>query len=111
MKMSKEEQDQFNSAMDSIAEYQRELLEHNNKILSENNIPVADLVDLLDGSECTGKLSVIKKPTGTNNNKETGCFSMVFCDQYSVGNSGDSFAGFLYGRFSEDKWLKIPYEC
>lgn len=32
-------------------------------------------------------------------------------DQWSVGMEGDSFAGFIYVKLKENKFIKCPYSC
>ena len=94
-----------------IAKAEKEEHEANMKLLEENGIPAEDFKNLLDYCNLTGKIEVVQKPKGDNQNEKFGIFKQVFVDQWSVGMEGDSFAGFIYGKFDKSKWLKIPYEC
>lgn len=71
-----------------------------------------DFEELLDGCaipEC-GKIEVVEKPKGNRQHENCGIFKNVYVDQWSVGDSGDSFEGNIYARV-EKKWYKIPYYC
>ena len=93
-----------------IAQAEKEEHEHNMKLLAENNIPDEDFKDLIDFCSI-GRLEIVKEPTGDNQNEQYGVFKSVFVDQWTRGMEGDSFAGFIYGKLSKGKWLKVPYEC
>lgn len=98
-------------AFSAIAQYEKEQHEENMKLLKENNIPIEDYEDLLDYCSINGKLEIVEKPTGTNQQEGHGMFKSVFVDQWNVGMEGDSFEGYIYGKIGKNKWLKIPYEC
>ena len=70
-----------------------------------------DIDMLLDGCRMTGLIEIVSEPTGENQDESQGIFSDVWVDQWSVGDSGDSYAGYIYGKFAENKWIKIPYDC
>jgi len=93
-----------------------EEIKHNQSIVEEisnfcNCDILADLQRLLDHAHVTGKLDIVNTPCGEQQNEKCGVFEDVHVDQWSVGDSGDSFEGFVYGRFGENKWIKIPYYC
>lgn len=103
--------EQTQKMVDEIVKEESEERAHNSKLLEENGIPDKALESLLDGCCLNGKLEIVSEPTGTNNNEQCEYFQETFVDQWSVGISGDSFAGFIYGKFAENKWLKVPYYC
>ena len=69
-----------------------------------------DFEDLLDGCRLNGEVEVAEKPNGDKQNEDCGIFKDIHVDQWSVGDSGDSFAGYIYAKVN-NKWLKIPYSC
>jgi|TARA_R110001632_G_scaffold104876_1_gene214018 hypothetical protein len=106
----------YSDAMDALLEYENERLEHNTKIIASiiaevGNETLKSYEDILDGCSVTDKLQIVDKPEGDNNDESFGIFKEVWVDQWSVGDSGDSFEGFIYGRFAKQKCLKIPYAC
>lgn len=102
----------FNEAMNALNKWETEIRAHNISVLNANNIPHEDFMSITDGVSVTGKIEVVSKPSGTDNNENAhGVFGIVYVDQQSVGDSGDSWAGNIYGHFGVNKWLKIPYEC
>jgi hypothetical protein len=84
-------------------------------VSEELNVPFSYLKagfdDLVDGCSITSKLKITDKPSGKKQNEDCEYFKDIHVDQWSVGESGDSFEGFIYARFQFNKWLKIPYEC
>ncbi len=40
-----------------------------------------------------------------------GMITGIWVEQYSVGDSGDSFAGHMYVKLKNWKYLEIPYSC
>ncbi len=107
---------QYDEAMNSLQQFENERLEHNTKIIAQiidevGNKTLKSYERLLDGAYVTDKIQIVDKPNGDNNYEEFGVFKDVWVDQWSVGDSGDSFEGFIYGRFAKKKWLKIPYSC
>ena len=107
--VSKEE---FDAAMDSVAAYEKEIADHNAKILSDNNIPWEDFESVVDDCAVTGKVEIVTTPEGNDNCEDPhGVFKRIFVRQWSIGCTGDSYAGYIFAELSENKWLKIPYEC
>lgn len=70
-----------------------------------------DFTVLVQDCRITNYLSVVDKPKGDNQDERQGVFTELWVDQWSTGDSGDSYAGNMYAKFAEDKWLKIPYDC
>lgn len=94
-----------------LAEEERIEQEYNDKILSELGISGEDFKDLLDGAWHHGKIEIVEKPKGMNQEEECGIFKEVYVEQWSNGYEGDSWAGYIYGKLEENKWVKISYEC
>lgn len=71
-----------------------------------------DFEALIDGCNVTRNVKIVDKPEGRCNKDESfGVFTEIWVDQFSVGDSGDSFAGSIFAKFGENKWLEIPYSC
>ena len=90
-------------------------LEFLNAILDEFQIkfeiPEEDFKDLLQDAQLNGKLEFVNEPIGDDQHEQSGIFKEIFVDQWTTNMEGDSFAGFIYGKLKENKWLKVPYYC
>lgn len=103
---------QMREVYESLDRCNKEVDDYNNKILSElGDTAQKDFVELLEGSAVTGKIEIVKKPYGEAQDETCGMFENIHVDQHSVGMEGDSYAGYIYGQISKNKWLKVPYEC
>ncbi len=101
-------------AMESLIEWESEVASHNDKILKGINYKSEDFIRLVDDCRITDKMEWVEKPTfKAEYDPDTyGPFTLAYVDQWSVGDSGDSFAGFMYVKVkTKDKYLKIPYDC
>lgn len=107
----KMEPEQEENDFAAYVEAEEKLFVANMKVLADNGIAEADYKALLDFCVVNGELEIVSEPEGDDQDESTGIFKEVFVDQVSVGDSGDSFAGNIYGRFAQKKWLKIPYYC
>lgn len=106
------DQEQISNMYAEIAQAEKEEHEANMKLLEENKILYEDFKNLLDDCSITGKIEIVDKPTGYFQEEiEDAFFKQIFVDQWTTGMEGDSFAGYIYGNFGKDKWLKVPYEC
>ncbi len=83
----------------------------NNNLLTEFNILHTQVAEILNDCNPIGEYEIVNKPSGDDQKEKTGKFKQIFVDQWSVGDSGDSWEGYIYGRFSKGKWLKIHYSC
>ncbi len=102
----------FDKAMESRNKWEMAVRDHNISVLDANNIPHEDFMSITEDVSVTGKIEVVSKPSGTDNCEDGyGVFGIVYVDQRSVGDSGDSYEGEIYGHLGVNKWLKIPYEC
>ena len=106
----------WQKAMEDLQAYDEECTKHNKAILKQiatklGNKAIADFKNLLDFANVRDKLEIVSKPDGENQNEECGVFTEVRVDQWSVGMEGDSFEGFIYGKFANMEWIKIPYSC
>jgi hypothetical protein len=97
---------------DAIAQYYEDIIDHNNKILSEfTPIDLRDFWGLVDFCELNGKIEWVENKEGNEQmDDDRGIFTNVHIDQWSVGMEGDSFAGYIY-TYVKGKWLQIPYYC
>ena len=106
----------WQKAIQDIQAYQEECDKHNKKIMAQviakvGNKAFSDFKKLLDFATVNDKLDIVSEPEGDNQNESCGVFTEVWIDQWSVGMEGDSFEGFIYGKFDNMKWLVIPYSC
>ena len=106
----------WQKAMEDLQAYDEECNKHNKEIMEQvtakvGNEALADFKKLLDFAAVTTKLEIVSKPDGDNQHESCGVFTEVWVDQWSVGMEGDSFEGFIYGKFANMEWLKIPYSC
>lgn len=92
-----------------IEKAESEEREKNQKLLDELGISWKDLEELLDGCVLSGPLEVVSSPKGEDQDEEGGVFKSVFVDQRTTGE--DSYAGDIYGKLEEGKWLKVSYYC
>ncbi len=107
----KELDEQTRGMYAQMAQDEKELHELNCKLLEENAIPNEAVKNLLDGCCLNGILEIVEEPTGDDQDSEDEFFQKIFVEQWSDGWEGDSFAGYIYGKFDENKWLKVPYYC
>jgi len=97
---------------EDMAKYESEVSEHNKTLIkSIGKYANRHFKNLLDYCDVTGKIEVVDKPYGSNQNEKYGCFKEVWVHQWSVGWEGDSFEGYIYAKFDSDKWIKVPYSC
>jgi len=103
---------QFSQGMNSKCLYDTECQRSLYKTIAE--VLIKDLGEdigaLLDSCGLSGEVEIVDAPTGSKTNESYGIFKDVHIDQWSVGDSGDSYAGFIYAKV-KDKWIKVPYEC
>lgn len=104
------EQDVENMYADLDKELKEEA-DHNLRVIQEHGIPGEALNDLLFCSQLNGKMEIVAVPKGDNQPESHEFFKEIFVDQWSEGESGDSFSGFIYGKIEDGKWLKVPYTC
>lgn len=111
MKTVENYDEDFRQAMESLAAYEKEIQQFNSKLLSDNKINKKDYKSLINDCTVTGKIEIVSNPKGSNNHEDAGMFTEIWVDQWTTGESSDSYAGFIYGKLSKTKWLKVPYEC
>lgn len=104
---------EFIQAMRSVEKYEKSVRENNAIVLKMMPIRFAKSVPELIGDSCSyvGSFFISSKPYGQKQQESAGSFSEVWVDQSSVGDAGDSYAGVIYGKIAEGRWLAIPYEC
>jgi hypothetical protein len=100
---------------DSMQEDLKQEIEHNQKTLARfgSSLDDFDFREVMDGAILSGMIEIVCREDvhGENQNENYGIFKNIHVDQWSVGLSGDSFAGHIYAQVSEKDWLKIPYNC
>jgi hypothetical protein len=106
----------WQKAVVDLRAYDKDSIKHNKEIMEQvvakvGYRAIVDFKKLLDFATVTAKFEIVSEPDGENQNEVRGVFTEVWVDQWSVGMEGDSFEGFIYGKFSDTKWLKIPYSC
>lgn len=98
-------------AYNEMWEYENEIDVHNQAILSTLGRRVqASFSELTSGCTINGKMEYVPHPQGDKQHESYGIFQNIHVDQWSTGDGGDTFAGFIYARCRK-KWLKIPYYC
>lgn len=70
---------------------------------------IKDYAVLVEDCIITGNLGIVDSPRGENQHEESGVFTSVYVDQIIL--DIDYYVGEIYGKFMENKWLIIPYEC
>lgn len=105
-------QEQYDEAMQSMIDWEKEIDDHNNEILKDFNQD--DLKELFIDIRITDKIQWVDKPTfkPEYNPDKYGIFTQEFVNQWSIGDSGDSYEGFLYLKVKGHKqYLKVRYSC
>ena len=103
-------------AYEAMVKIEKEIADHNAKILEEiaekyGDTVQNDLNDLLDYCTLDGEINIVKEAYGDDQNEECGIFKQVIVDQWATGTEGDSFAGRIYGKIDDNLYLEIPFEC
>jgi len=105
---------QKKSVIQSVLDAQEELRGihvYNSVMLSGIYAPEQEVDLILNDAKVNGKMEIVSSPKGEANGDKYEFFKEVHVDQYSVGDSGDSYSGAIYAKFGENKWLLIPFEC
>lgn len=102
---------QYREAFDNLYEYEKKIFDHNEAVLKTLGKTAAkDFADLIENCSVVGKIEFVDEPKGDAQDENNGIFKDVHVDQWTVGDSGDSYAGFIYAKVN-DKWISINYEC
>lgn len=67
------------------------------------------IIEIFKESEASGKMEIVHETTGEYQKEETNSFGGIWVDQWSVGDSGDSWNGFVYVKLKEGMYLKTFY--
>lgn len=108
---------QYKEVFDDLSKWEKEVEENNNNILKELSREFGDSIHedfrhCVEDCIMSAKLEIVSEPNGHPQKGESyGFLKTIWVDQWSVGNTGDSFSGFIYGQLDEKRWLKIPYDC
>lgn len=108
--------EQYNEAMESAIEWEKEVVEHNKKLMQTIKHNHKDFENLLDFANITDKIQWVDKDSFSAESQydadKFGVFTLAFVDQWTTNMEGDSFEGYMYVEVDGyDKLLKIPYEC
>lgn len=119
MKTLEEQAEDFNDKMWSeyslsMEIYQQEETRWNTRILKAiaNQLGekfLQDVVECFEENEVQGKLELIKTPKGEWQEEEYTSFNGIWVDQWSVGDSGDNWNGYICIKLKENLWLKTFY--
>ncbi len=103
---------QYEEAFKNLHDYHKEISDHNTSFLKQFGETAAkDFTVLIDDCTVTGKIEFVDKPRGEDQyDDDCGIFKDVHVDQWSVGDSGDNYGGFIYAKVG-DKWIAVQYEC
>jgi hypothetical protein len=104
-------EEQYQKAYEDAAKHWEEINDFNRKVFQEIEAPEDEIEEILYYCDVTGKIEIVDSPKGDVQIRKYKFFTSIYVDQYSVGDSGDSFAGHIYAEYGPEKWLKIPYEC
>lgn len=102
----------YRQVFEAVGLYEKQVAKENlRKIKRCGKNSIEAFSELLEFCRVTGYITTTKQPTGTNQNERFGPFKSVLVDQWSVGDSGDSYEGYIYAKYNKRRWLKIPYSC
>lgn len=62
-------------------------------------------------SECRDKVSIVRKPRGHYQRENYGRIKGIWVDQWSVGDSGDSYEGYIAVKIRQSTWIECRFEC
>lgn len=97
--------------VDQMLAYEKEIVDHNEKMIKCFGQDAEHYFeDLLWGCRIVEKIKFVDAPKGDDQDEEYGPFKEVHVDQWSIGDSGDSFEGYVYAKI-DDRWIQIPYSC
>jgi hypothetical protein len=112
-----QEQQEFNRVMD---DYGKAMKEYHDEI-ERNNAPILkavkeekgdewfeELENLMEESEVGGAFKIVAKPNGEKQSSGD-LIKWEWVDQYSVGDSGDSWEGTITVKISNGKYLEMPF--
>ena len=68
-----------------------------------------DVVECLEESEAQGKLELVRKPRGQWQEEYHESFDGIWVDQWSIGDTGDSWNGYVCIELKKGLWLKTFY--
>lgn len=106
-------------AYEAYFEFQKEIEQENQKILGqlEQELPKEFFDSIQKVIEETTEyfvptpMKIVKEPRGEEQSEDTGTIKTIWVDQRSVGDSGDSYEGFVYVKLEENRFLQIPFSC
>jgi hypothetical protein len=112
------EQEEMHKVMDEYIhaemEMEAEISKKNERILKAvRNQKGEDyykcLLDFINDSEVNGAMQIVRKPKGEFQRESYGVIKNAWVEQYSVGDTGDSFEGFVSVKLKQGRWLQMPF--
>lgn len=102
---------------DEMDRYHDEISRINNRIFKaiENQIGkgfLLDLKTLIEDSGCIGSFLLVESSNITGkfqSEHESGCITGIWVYQYSVADTGDSFAGTIWVKLKSNKYLQMYF--
>ena len=97
-------QEQIDEAYRQLAEYEKEVADHNNQIIESLGCG-EDLGDALDFCNLSGKIEWCDKPKfkPLEVKEVFGKLTVTHINQWSVGLEGDSYEGYIYAKPKKHK--------
>lgn len=103
--------EQIKEAFYEMYQYEQEIISHNAQFVKLcGDTAEKDFEKMCEDCRVTSKIEFVEGARGRNQDESYGVFKNVHIDQYSVGDSGDSYAGTIYANVG-DKWISVRYEC
>ncbi len=99
---------------EAMTEYHSECERHNNRILNaikgiKGEQFFEDLMTFMEDCEVNNKFKIVRKPAGEYQSENYGKIKRSWVVQYSVGDSGDSWAGTVSVKIKKGRWLEMPF--
>ena len=117
MENNQMKQEDFNRIMDdygkSMKDYHDGIAKHNEPILKaikaeKGNEWFSELEMLMEESEVCGAFKIVEEPNGEKQ-ESSELIGDEWVDQYSVGDSGDSWEGTITVKIGDKRYLEMPF--
>ena len=102
---------------DDIKKKEDELDRYNNKLLNliykykgdKFEKSLKELIKDVSSDWGSESMSIVRKTEGQRQDENFGEIKEIWVNQWSCGDSGDSFAGSVYVKLDDKRFLEIPY--
>lgn len=115
-KQEAREREQYEEAMKKLEEEEKEVSEHNNRLLAQieeekGTAFFEELIEVIQDSEgIQGRAELVKEPVGTYQEEDGVEIPGIWVDQTTNGGfTGDTFAGTVCVKIRENSFLKFQY--